>query len=79
MHNRHYHVHYRDRANSNREECSGDFGAYATARCTIERWPVSTRPGMLFIVNLPYCLYGPNDAYETQTYCVGRGVVHDAG
>lgn len=73
MQERHYHVHYRDRANDNQEECAGDFAAYDTARMMIEQWSEADRPGMLFIDNLPYCLYGPGDDYHNGTYCVGRG------
>lgn len=76
MSERHYHVHYRQAIGS-QEECAGDHDRYESARVEVDHLDHLNVP-FVMIANLPYCLYGPNDEYQIMTYCVGRGVRHDA-
>lgn len=76
MRDRHYHLHIRETPGGN-EECLGDYASFETALHFVHGFD-EAKFSLVSIVNLPYCLYGPDDAYQTQTYCVGRGVLHDA-
>lgn len=76
---RHFHIHAK--STTGYEVCMGDHAhslSEASDRARKLQAETPNTISLIYVISLPYCLYGPDDQYKIGTYCVGRGERYDA-